>query len=50
MIHLVVGNLARTYNLQENYLDQDDLWTEIIEAAEFSLRSTVHTLKGYTPG
>ena len=49
-LHSVLGNLVRTYNLQGNYLDKDDPWMVIISVTVFTIRSTVHTLKGYTPG
>ena len=49
-LHSVLGNLVRTYNLQGNYLDKDDPWMVILSVTVFEIRSTVHTLKGYTSG
>ena len=49
-LHSVLGNLVRTYNLQGNYLDKDDPWMVILSVTVFEIRSTVHILKGYTPG
>ena len=49
-LHSVLENLVRTYNLQGNYLDKDDPWMVILSVTVFEIRSTVHTLKGYTPG
>ena len=49
-LHSVLENLVRTYNLQGNYLDKDDPWMVILSVTFFPLFSTVHTLKGYTPG
>ena len=49
-IHLVLGNLVRTYNLQENYAHQGDPWMGIIATKAFAVDSTYHALKGYTMG
>ena len=38
-IHQVLGNLVRTYNLQEIYVDDADPLMGIIAAAAFVLRS-----------
>ena len=40
--------LVHTYNIQEDYLDQDDPWMLIRSVTSVVVRSTVHTLKGYT--
>ena len=36
-------NLIRTYDLQNNDLDEDESWSEILAATDFALRSTYHT-------
>ena len=50
IIHEVIGNLVRTCNIQETYVDDADLWMGIIAAAYFAVRSTYHTTKGKSPG
>ena len=42
-VHKVIGNMIRTFNLQENYLDEDDPWKGILAATAFAVRSTYHT-------
>ena len=49
-IHQVLGNLLRTYNLQETYIDEAEPWVGILAAADFAVRSTYHTTKGKSPG
>ena len=39
-IHQVLGNLVRTYNLQETYVDDADPFMGILAAAAFEVRST----------
>ena len=40
IINQLLGNLVRTYNLQETYVDDDDPWIGILAAAAFVVRST----------
>ncbi len=49
-IHQTLGNLIRTFELQDNYLDETDPWKGIISAAAFAVRSTYHTTLQKTPG
>ena len=49
-LHQVLGNLVRTYNLQETYVDDADPWMGILVAAAFAVRSTYHKTKGKIPG
>ena len=35
--HQVLGNLVRSYNLQETYVDYADPWMVILAAADFSV-------------
>ena len=44
-IHQVLGNLARTYNLQETYVDYVDPFMGILAAAAFSVQYTYHRKK-----
>ena len=49
-VHKVIGNMIRTFELEENYLDQDDPWLGILAATAFAVRSTFHTTLQATPG
>ena len=50
-VHQTLGNLIRSFELQENpYLDQDDPWSGILAATAFAVRSTYHTTLRATPG
>jgi transposase InsO family protein len=49
-IHQVIGNIIRTFELQTNYLDEDDPWKGILSATAFAVRSTYHTTLQKTPG
>ena len=49
-IHQVLGNLVRTFNIQQTYVDENDPWTGILAAAAFSIPSTTNRQKGYISG
>ena len=49
-IHQVLGNLVRTFNIQQKYVDKNDPWTGILDAAAFEIRSTTSGQKGYSLG
>jgi hypothetical protein len=50
-VHQVIGNIIHTFELQDNYLlDEDDPWKGILSATEFAVRSTYHTTLQKTPG
>ena len=49
-IHQVIGNMIRTFELEDRYLDEDDPWKGILCAVAFAIRSTVHTTLQHTPG
>src|SRR5207253_500570 len=42
-IHQVIGNIIRTFDLESNYLDDDNPWRGILAATAFAVRSTYHT-------
>ena len=48
-IHQVLGNLVRTYNITQTYVDRDDPLPGILSAAAFAIISTTNRLKGYSP-
>ena len=49
-IQQVLGNLVRTYNISQTYVDEDDPWSGILATAAFSIFSTTDRQKGYSPG
>jgi hypothetical protein len=49
-IHQVLSNLIRTFNLEQNYVDEQDPWIGILSAAAFAIRSTYHTTLKASPG
>jgi hypothetical protein len=49
-VHQVLGNIIRTFELEDNYLDQDDPWAGIFSAAAFAVRATYHTTLQKSPG
>ena len=49
-VHQVIGNIIRTFELESNYLDEDDPWKGILSATAFAVRSTFHTTLRNTPG
>ena len=49
-IHQVLGNIVRTFNIQQTCVDKNDQWTVILAAAEFTICSTASRQKGYSPG
>ena len=42
-VHQVIGNIIRTFELENNYLDEEDPWKGILSATAFAVRSTFHT-------
>ena len=49
-VHQTMGNMVRTFELEGNYLDEDDPWKGILSACAFAVRSTIHTTLQKTPG
>src|SRR5688500_15805739 len=49
-IHQVIANMVRTYELETNYLDEDNPWKGILSATAFAVRSTYHTTLKKMPG
>ena len=49
-IHQVIANMVRTFELEINYLDEEDPWKGILSATAFAVRSTYHTTIKKTPG
>jgi len=42
-VHQVIGNMIRTFELEDNYLDEDDPWKGILAATAFAVCSMYHT-------
>ena len=49
-VHQTIGNIIRTFELQDNYLDEEDPWTGVLSAAAFAVCATYHTTLQKTPG
>lgn len=49
-IHQVIGNIIRTFELENNYIEEEDPWKGILSATAFAVRSTYHTTLHHTPG
>ena len=49
-IHQVIGNIIRTFDLENNYLDEKDPFKGVLAATVFAVRSTYHTTLKKTPG
>ena len=49
-VHQVIANIIRTFELQDNFLDDDDPCKGILSATSFAIRSTYHTTLHKTPG
>jgi transposase InsO family protein len=49
-VHQVIGNIIRTFELENNYLDEEDPWKGILSATAFAVRSTFHTTLHQSPG
>ena len=50
IIHQVIANLVRMYDLKNNYLDEDDPWSGILEDGGFAVQRTYHTMLQATTG
>ena len=48
-INQVVANLVRTFNLENNYLDEDEPWSEILASTAFTVRNKYHTTLQFMP-
>ena len=48
-IHQVLGNMVRSFQLEDQYLDTEDPWKGILSVAAFAVRSTIHTTTQKSP-
>jgi hypothetical protein len=49
-VHQEIGNIIGTFELESNYLDEEDPWKGILGATAFAVQSTFHTTLRSTPG
>jgi hypothetical protein len=49
-VHQTIGNIVRTFKLQDNYPDEDDPWKGILSATAFAISATYHTTLQKSPG
>jgi transposase InsO family protein len=49
-LHQVIGTIIRTFELESNYLDEDNPWKGILSTTAFAVRSTFYTSLQSTPG
>ena len=49
IIHQLISNLVHTFDLQNNYLEEDDPWSGILAATAFAVQTIYHTNLQYTP-
>ena len=49
-VHQVLGNLCRTFELENREIDKKDPWTGILAATAWAIQSTYHTTLQATPG
>jgi hypothetical protein len=50
IVHQVLGNALRTFELENKELELNDPWGHFLSAAAWAIRSTVHTTLDATPG
>ena len=48
-VHQTIGNIIRTFKIQEMDLDDENPWEGILSSTMFAIRSTVHTTTQHTP-
>ena len=49
-IHQVIANIIQMFDLEENYVEEDNPWKGILSTTAFAVRSTYHTTLKHTPG
>ena len=48
-VHQTIGNILRTFKVQNMVLDDENPWEGILASTMFALRATVHTTTQHTP-
>jgi hypothetical protein len=49
-VYQAIWNIIQTFELESNYLNEDDPWKGILSATAFAVRSTFHTSLQSNPG
>ena len=49
-VHQTISNIIRTFELQDNCLDEEDPWSGILSAVAFAIRATYSTTTPKSPG
>jgi hypothetical protein len=49
-VHATLGNMLRTFQLEEQELKEHDPWSGFLSSAAWAIRSTYHTVLDATPG
>ncbi len=49
-IHQTIGNMIRTFEIEDQEIDEEDPWSGILSAVAWAIRSTYHTTLQSTPG
>jgi transposase InsO family protein len=49
-IHQTIGNMIRTFEIENQLIDKSDPWSGILSAVAWAVRSTYHTTLQLTPG
>ena len=42
-VHQTIGNMVRTFELEDNCPHEDDPWKQMLCATAFAVKATVHT-------
>ena len=48
-VHQTIGNIKRTFQIQQMDLDDENLWEGILSSTMFAIRSVTHTTTQHTP-
>ena len=48
-VHQTIGNMVRTFEPENNFLDKDDPWKGTLSAVAFAVRATIHITLQKTP-
>ena len=48
-VHQTIGNIIRTFKIQQMDLDNENPWEGILSSTMFAIQSTVHTTTQHTP-
>jgi hypothetical protein len=49
-VHQTIGNIIQTFELHDNYLDEDDHWKGILGVTVFAIHATYYTTSQKFPG